>query len=110
MSRIEPVVEDYLRLFDCYAEDIGALYKEPEDDRYAFLFAQVVQLLIRPSPFNRALPAQFRRTAQLWHRGDPATLAHMSQAANQHFMLCDLHDLVMLKGGLARRRAGVSHE
>lgn len=35
---------------------------------------------------------------------DPATLRQFSDPANRHFMLCDLHDLIVLKGGLAVKR------
>lgn len=108
MSTEQPGVEDYVDLFQRYGEDLGSIYREPDDDRYAFLFEQVVRLLIKPSPFNLALPEQFRTSAHRYHGGDPKTVEHLGDPANRHFMLCDLHDLVMLKGGLALKRRGQS--
>ena len=104
MSSQNPGVEDYVHLFQVYGKDLGSLYREPDDERYALLFEQVVRLLVRPSPYNLALPQQFRVTAQRYQKGDPVTVKHMGDPANRHFMLCDLHDLVMLKGGLALKR------
>jgi hypothetical protein len=104
MSASRPELEDYLHLFRIYGKDLGAIYREPDDDRYALLFEQVIRLLIRPSPFNLSLPEPFRRSAHRYHDGDPVTVKHLSEPANRHFMLCDLHDLVMLKGGLALKR------
>ena len=104
MTTGQPDLDDYVQLFRVYGEDIGALYQAPDDDRYALLFEQVVRLLIRPSPFNRSLPEPFRHSARRYHAGDPATLAHLGDPANRHFMLCDLHDLILLKDGLALRR------
>ncbi len=104
MSSEQPTVEDYVDLFRRYGDDLGSIYKEPDDDRYALLFEQMVRLLLKPSAFNLSLPEQFRTTALRYHRGDAGTLAHMGDPANQHFMLCDLHDLVMLRGGLALKR------
>ncbi len=104
MSSQNPDVEDYVHLFQVYGKDLGSIYQEPDDDRYALLFEQVLRLLVRPSPYNLALPPQFRVTAQRYLNGDPGTVKHMGDPANRHFMLCDLHDLVMLKGGLALKR------
>lgn len=107
MSRALPELADYVQLFQIYGKDLGAIYKEPDDDRYALLFEQVISLLIQPSQFNLTLPAPFRISAHRYHSGDPKTVEQLSDPANRHFMLCDLHDLIMLKGGLAlRRRAG----
>jgi hypothetical protein len=104
MSTSLPALEDYTRLFQTYGEDLGALYQEPDDDRYALLFEQVVRLLIKPSPFNLSLPEPFRISSHRYHNGDPVTVEHLSNPANRHFMLCELHDLIMLRGGLALRR------
>jgi hypothetical protein len=104
MSPSSPELEDYLQLFHRYGEDLGGIYREPDDDRYALLFEQIVRLLIRPSPFNLSLPEPFRTSAHRYHDGDPATVEHLNEPAIRHFMLCDLHDLVMLKGGLAHKR------
>jgi len=104
MSPSRPELEDYLQLFRRYGEDLGSIYREPDDERYALLFEQVVQLLIKPSPFNLSLPEPFRRSAHRYHDHHPATVEHLGEPAIRHFMLCDLHDLIMLKGGLARRR------
>lgn len=104
MSPALPELEDYVHLFQAYGKDLGTLYREPDDNRYALLFQQVIRLLIKPSPFNLALPEPFRISAHRYHRGDPVTVEHLSDPANRHFMLCDLHDLIMLKGGLALKR------
>jgi hypothetical protein len=105
MSQINPELDDYVELFRIYRQDLGAIYRLEDDDRYALLFAQVIRLLTPASPYNLALPEAFRVTALRYAAGDPATLAHMGQPANRHFMLSDLHDHVMLCGGLARLRA-----
>jgi hypothetical protein len=105
-----PSVADYVQLFRTYGHDLGGIYADDNDVRYAFLFEQVVRLLIRPSHFNLALPLEFRQVAQRYHAGDADTLAHLREPVNRNFMLCDLHDLVMLKGGLRLRRAEQSHE
>ena len=104
MSAATPELDDYVHLFRIYGDDLGSLYKAPDDDRYALLFEQVIRLLIRPSPYNLALPAQFLRAARRYRDADPATVAQFADPANRHFMLCDLHDLIMLKGGLALKR------
>lgn len=104
MRTQRPDVADYALLFRAYGEDLGSIYREPDDDRYALLFEQVVRLLIRTSPFNLSLPEQFRIAARHYHAGNRITVEHLSNPANRHFMLCDLHDLVMLKGGLRLKR------
>lgn len=104
MSKENPNVTDYLQLFDAYGKDLGKLYEEPEDDRYKLLFEQVVRLLIKPSSYNRSLPAPFRDSARRYYHGDQRTTAHLSEPAVRHFMLCELHDIIMLKGGLKVRR------
>lgn len=100
-----PSVADYVQLFRTYGHDLGGIYADDSDVRYAFLFEQVVRLLIRPSRFNLSLPQEFRQAAQRYHDGDAATQAHLREPVNRNFMLCDLHDLVMLRGGLRLRRA-----
>lgn len=99
-----PDLADFVDLFAIYGDDLGAIYQEPDDDRYALLFEQVVRLLVKPSPFTLSLPAPFRIAAHRYLDGDPGTVRHLGDPANRHFMLCDLHDLVMLNGGLALRR------
>lgn len=104
MSRTRPDYKDYRQLFRAYGNDLGSLYKEPEDDRYALLFEQVVRLLIKPSPFNLSLPEPFRVNAQHYLRRERAAVERFSDPVNRHFMLCDLYDLVELKARLARKR------
>ncbi|TVZ38810.1 hypothetical protein P886_3192 [Alteromonadaceae bacterium 2753L.S.0a.02] len=105
MSRSLPELEDYVRLFHIYGKDLGSIYKdESEQDPYMLLFEQAINMLIKPSPFNLSLPELFRTTAHRYHRGDADTLAHLGNTDNRHFMLCDLHDLVMLRGGLQLKR------
>ncbi|MBI1195007.1 MAG: hypothetical protein GC138_04085 [Gammaproteobacteria bacterium] len=105
MSGQQPDLDDYLRLFERYGRDLGSIYQlEGDEDPYAFLFEQIILLLIANSPFNMSLPELFRTSAHRYHRGELDTVAHLSDPDNRHFMLCDLHDLVMLKGGLSRRR------
>lgn len=96
-------LDDYLNLFAKYGDDLGALYKEPDDERYALLFEQVIKLIVDPSPFNLQLPDPFRISAQRYLAGDPTTVANLSDPANRHFMLCDVHDYMKLQR--ARRRA-----
>lgn len=100
-----PTLEDYVRLFLRYGEDMGSIYLEPEDDRYALLFEQLIRLLTTPSAYTLSLPEPFRRTAHRWRDQDPDTARQLSDPANRHFMLCDVHDYVMLDGGLAVKRA-----
>ena len=103
---MKPDAEDYLKLFSIYGKDLGALYKEPEDDRYALLFEQVVHLLVKPSPFNLSLPEAFRVSARRWLEDDPGTVKHLGRPANRNFMLCDLHDLIRLKSRVSALRDG----
>lgn len=103
-----PSAEDYLRLFDRWhtmlredigpreGRDFGDVYKGTDDERYRLLFEQVCQLLIVASPFNLDMPQEFRRTARQWLEGDAATLRHMGDVQNRHFMLSDLYDYVHL--------------
>lgn len=109
MSQALPELEDYVHLFQIYGDDLGGIYQEPDDDRYALLFEQVVRLLIKPSAFNLTLPEPFRISAHRYHDGDPVTVKHLGDPANRHFMLCDLHDLIMLFGGLALKRREKAH-
>lgn len=90
----KPDLADYFALFRLYGGDLGQAYLEPEDERYRLLFDQVCRLLIKPSPTNLALPQPFRTTAQLYLAEDAATLAHMHDPANRHFMLSDLYDFL----------------
>lgn len=108
MSATIPDIDDYLKLFDIYGSDLGRLYEEPEDDRYALLFEQVIRLLVKPSPFNLSLPEPFRRSAHRYRDGHADTVKHLGSPVNRNFMLCDLHDLIMLKGGLAAKRSARS--
>jgi hypothetical protein len=105
MNPQKPDLEDYLKLFDQYGGDLSALYREPDDERYALLFEQVIRMLIIPSVFNIGLPREFRSTARRYRDGHPDFVARMRKPANRHFMLCELYDLIMLKGGLAASRA-----
>jgi hypothetical protein len=114
-SSRSPTADDYLRLFERWhallredvgpeaGRDFGDAYKATEDERFRLLFEQICQLLIAPSAFNLAMPQAFRRTAQQWVDGDAATLAHMGNVQNRHFMLSDLYDYVHLS-----RTMGVS--
>ncbi len=97
MSHSKPELQDYLKLFNMYGEDLGAIYKEPDDERYALLFEQCVKLLIQVSDFNASLPEPFRHSAQRYHNNEAATVKHLSEPINRHFMLCDLHDFIKLK-------------
>lgn len=105
MSGPHPDLDDYLRLFERYGKDLGSIYRlEGDEDPYAFLFEQIIVLLDANSPFNMSLPELFRATAHRYHRGGPDAVAHLREPDNRHFMLCDLHDWIMLKGGLSHRR------
>jgi hypothetical protein len=92
-----PNADDYLKLFGRYDKDFGPAYLEPHDERYRLLFEQVCQLLMQASDFNLSMPQEFRRTAQQWTRGEAATVQHMGDPQNRHFMLSDLYDYVHLR-------------
>ena len=98
---MSPDARSYLKLFANYRDvagdrDFGNVYLEPEDERYRLLFEQVCRLLVKSSPFNRAMPEEFRRTARRYLAGDARVLAHMRSAEMRHFMLSDLYDYVHL--------------
>jgi len=104
--RSGPRADDYLKLFAPYhgedsAKDFSDIYLDPEHEGYRLLFEQVCRLLVMSSPFNQAMPQEFRRTARLYVAGDRQTLAHMRRPEMRHFMLSDLYDYVHLC-----RRAG----
>jgi hypothetical protein len=93
----KPDIDDYMDLFKRYGKDFGAAYLEPEDERFRFLFDQILRLLVQPSDFNLSMPEEFRRTAHRYLAGDEATIAHMLIVENRHFMLSDLYDYVHLR-------------
>lgn len=97
MTLPPPSLEDYVRLFEPYGEDLSTAYLEPNDERYLFVFEQAIRLLATPSRFNSSLPRPFCITAQKYLAGDERTTRHMGYPENQHFMLSDLYDFVMLK-------------
>jgi len=104
MSQENPIVDDYLRMFEQYGEGIEQIYLEAPDDRYELLFERAMRLLVKPSQFNLSLPEPFRRTAHRYLAGNPETLRHLEDRDTRHFMLAEIHDYVLLNGGLARRR------
>ncbi|MEN2494630.1 MAG: hypothetical protein TECD_00534 [Hyphomicrobiaceae bacterium hypho_1] len=104
MSKNLPSLEDYVNLFRSYGKDLGTIYTEPDDDRYALLFEQIICMLIKPSAYNSSIPKQFRIAAQSYYEKDSVTYKHLREPANRHFMLCDFYDWVMLNGGLALLR------
>ncbi|WP_172331605.1 hypothetical protein [Mangrovicoccus sp. HB161399] len=104
MSQETPSIDDYLRMFEQYGENVETMYMAPPDDRYELLFERVLRLLAKPSAFNFALPEPFRRTAHRYLAGNPETVRQLEDRDTRHFMLCEVHDYVMLNGGLARRR------
>lgn len=93
----KPDMDDYMSLFACYGKDFGAIYLEPEDERYRLLFNHICNLLAKPSDFNLSMPQEFRATASRYLAGEKATLAHMRDPLNRHFMLSDLYDYVHLR-------------
>ena len=99
----KPDADDYLALFGRYKADFGDVYMDPEDERFRLLFDQICRMLTQPSPFNMALPEQFRSTAFRYLEGDPHTVAHMTTIENRHFMLSDLFDYVHLVNTLGGR-------
>jgi hypothetical protein len=108
-SSADPDAQDYLLLFARYHDesgviDFGRAYLEPEDERYRLLFQQVCRLLVKSSPFNLAMPQEFRRTARLYLAGDPKTVAHMGAAQMRHFMLSDFYDYVHLCRRMGQER------
>ena len=98
-----PTLDDYVRLFAAYGEDISSVYLKPSDTRYELLFEQAARLLIQPSKFNLSLPKPFRITAQSYLAGDAKTVRHMSYPENRHFMLSDLYDFIVLKSAQQKR-------
>lgn len=89
-------IDDYLRLFAAYGGDLGGAYLHDDDERYLFLFEQVVRLLIQPSLFNASIPTQFVITARRYVHNDPTTIERMGPE-NRCFMLSDLHDWIRLR-------------
>ena len=94
--------DDYLALFAPYQLDFGAAYLAPEDERYRLLFDRVCHLLVKATPFNLAMPQEFRSTARLYLDGDATTVAHMRSAPMRHFMLSDLYDYVHLSAAMGQ--------
>ena len=92
-----PELEDYLRLFESYGDDISSTFLSPSDRRYELLFEQTARLLVTPSDFNDTLPRLFVITAQNYLYGDAKTVRHMKYPENRHFLLSDLFDLVKLR-------------
>ncbi|MGB0747275.1 MAG: hypothetical protein ACPGO3_00880 [Magnetospiraceae bacterium] len=92
-----PKLKDYMALFELYGGDPGNLYLEPDDQRFRFLFEQVVRLLAQPCPFNHSLPYPFIDSARRYVNGDPETVRHLGYPENQHFMLSDLYDYLALR-------------
>ena len=86
MTSHPPSLEDYVRLFESYGDDISSIYLKPNDTRYELLFEQAARLLAQPSEFNTTLPKPFRVTAQKYLAGDEKTQRHMSYPENRHFM------------------------
>ena len=106
MSKGAPELTDYLRIFDMYPTDLSSIYQdESEIDQYGLLFEQLVVMLTKQSAFNSSLPQEFITSASRYCHGDPATVKHLNNFDNRHFMLCDLYDFIMLNGGLSWRRA-----
>ncbi len=93
----KPDTEDYMALFSRYGKDFGDAYLEPEDERYRLLFEHICGLLTKPSDFNLSMPQEFRTTASRYLAGDKATISHMRDPLNRHFMLSDLYDYVHLR-------------
>jgi len=99
-----PDLDDYLRLFAAYGDDIQSVYMAPNDTRYSLLFEQVMRLLVQDSAFNATLPHPLRQTALRYRDGDAPTVRHMHWPENRHFLLSDLHDLLRLRQAAAERR------
>jgi hypothetical protein len=98
---MSPDAPDYLALFANYKDeagprDLGQAYLEADHEGYRLLFEQVCRLLVKSSPFNQAMPQEFRRTARLYLAGESKTLAHLRKPEMRHFMLSDLYDYVHL--------------
>ena len=99
-----PDLDDYLRLFAGYGDDIRSLHLAPDDSRYSLLFEQVLRLLVKDSAFNATLPQPLRQTALRYRDGDAGTVRHMRWPENRHFLLSDLYDLLQLRRASAGRR------
>jgi hypothetical protein len=108
-ARSGPDARDYLKLFSAYhgataARDFSEIYLDAEHEGYRLLFEQICRLLVMASPFNQAMPQEFRHTARLYRAGDKKTVEHMRRPEMRHFMLSDLFDYVHLCGRAGQTR------
>jgi hypothetical protein len=99
-----PDLDDYLRLFAAYGDNIRSVHLAPNDARYSLLFEQVLRLLAEDSPFNAALPQPLLETARRYRDGDAGVVRHMRWPENRHFFLSDLYDLLRLRRAAAGRQ------
>ncbi|MGB0695423.1 MAG: hypothetical protein ACPGOY_07215 [Rhodospirillaceae bacterium] len=104
-----PTVEDYLALFSLYEGAAETAYRAPigedtSEDKFLFLFNQVIRLMQDPSPFNAGLPESFLRTARALKAQEEDTVKRMDQPDNRHFFLSDFHDYLQLTRLTSGRR------
>ena len=102
----DPDLDDYMRLFAAYGDDIRSVHLAPNDARYRLLFEQALRLLVKDSEFNAGLPQPLRETARRYRDGDAETLRHMRWPENRHFLLSDLYDLLQLRRAARQRQGG----
>ncbi|MFO7593925.1 MAG: hypothetical protein R6X15_07795 [Pseudomonadota bacterium] len=103
MSKEQPELNDYLKLFELYEGKLDFSIKETKVGDYSFIFEQIIRLLLKSSPFNDSLPETFISVAVRYTSGDAATAEHFRYNDNKQFFLSDLHDsLELYKSGASR--------
>jgi hypothetical protein len=106
VSKDNPELHDYLKLFELYEGKLDFSIKGTKGGDYSFIFEQVIRLLLKPSPFNDTLPETFVSVAERYVFNDPATVAHFHYNENKQFFLGDLYDSLMLYKNEGTPRAG----
>ncbi len=94
-----PDLDHYLRLFAPYAAELKDFSSRNEREygaRFAFLFRQVVKLLLIPSPLNQRIPQPFILVARRFLEQDSGTVRHFSYEDNRHSFLSDLFDWLQI--------------
>lgn len=101
-------LEDYLRLFEPYEAQLRdfKVRDVKYGGRFALLFRQVVNLLVRPSVINDQLPRTFIEVARRFLDNHRDTVMHFSYEDNRHFYLSDLMDWLQHQERARRMRHG----
>ena len=94
-----PDLDQYLRLVEPYAEDLKDFSSRQDTEygaRFAFLFRQVVNLLVIPCALNERIPQPFILVARRFLERDHDTVRHFSYEDNRHSFLSDLYDWLQI--------------